>query len=589
VWQAGDIDSAFIIRAIWMVGPQNFRQSPFFMIKSTLLLLSVLSNIRSHRVLVYGMSMGKKRISRLAAALLILLVMLATSNLSINPVRTEAASQAATSGITIYLPLVFKNGPLYDWLQFDGDSSHSGNNTLERIISPANVSQLHLLFQVTLPAVVDGAPAYLNGVVTASGTRNLLFVTTRTGDVVALDASSGVIVWDQPNRAGACLINNDTVRNEACYTTASPAVDPDRQFVYSYGLDGYVHKYKVGDGTEVLTGGWPELVSRKVYDEKGSSALTIATAKSGISYLYVAHGGYPGDRGNYQGHLTAIDLSDGTQKVFNTLCSDQAVHFVDSRVVSGPDCYPVTQSAIWARAGVVYDPENDRIYMATGNGDFLPGQFDWGDTVFSLHPDGSGAGNGNPLDSYTPTSFQNLQNTDADLGSTAPALLPAAGGNYPHLAVQGGKDGLLRLLNLDDLSGQSQVGKTGGEVFSMSVPMGGVVLTQPAVWVDPADNHTWVFVSNGSGMAGLELVINGSGDPSLQAQWTAGPGTSPIVANGVLYYARGGLVSALSPTDGSLLWSNNQVGGIHWQSPMVANGLLYLTDQNGKLTAFSIP
>jgi hypothetical protein len=326
-----------------------------------------------------------------------------------------------------------------------------------------------------------------------------------------------------------------------------------------------------------------------VYDEKGSSALTIATANSGQSYLYVTNGGYPGDAGNYQGHLTAIKLFDGTQKVFNSLCSNQTVHFVDSRVTTGPDCSPNVQSAIWARAGVVYDPNSDRIYMVTGNGDFTPAQFRWGDTVFSLHPDGSGAGGGNPLDSYTPTNFQNLNNTDQDLGSTAPVLLPVNSGKYPHLAVQGGKDAVLRLLDLDDLSGQSQVGQTGGEVFSMSVPMGGVILTQPAVWVNPADNHTWVFVSNGLGTIGLEFGLDGSGNPSLQTRWTAGPGTSPIVANGVLYYARNNLISGLNPTSGTLLWSSNLIGGIHWQSPIVANGVLYIADQNGKLTAYSLP
>jgi hypothetical protein len=33
----------------------------------------------------------------------------------------------------------------------------------------------------------------------------------------------------------------------------------------------------------------------------------------------------------------------------------------------------------------------------------------------------------------------------------------------------------------------------------------------------------------------------------------------------------------------------SQVGGIHWQSPIVANGMLYLEDQGGNLTAFSLP
>jgi outer membrane protein assembly factor BamB len=262
---------------------------------------------------------------------------------------------------------------------------------------------------------------------------------------------------------------------------------------------------------------------------------------------------------------------------------------VDSRVVSGPDCPATTQSAIWARPGVIYDPINDRIYMSTGNGDFTPASFNWGESIFALHPDGTGAGNGNPLDSYTPTNFLSLTNADLDLGSTAPALLPANAGKFPHLALQGGKESLLRLLNLDNLSGQGQVGQTGGEVFSMASPIGGLILTQPAVWVNPADGSTWVFVSSLSGLAGLQLVLDGAGNPSLQVRWTAGSGTSPLLANGVLFYASSGLISALNPTTGSLLWSSSQIGGIHWQSPIVANGVLYLEDQSGKLAAFSLP
>ena len=522
-------------------------------------------------------------ISFLALAIFLLILNLPPSQLS------EANSIPLGS---IYLPIV-NNTNSYDWLQFNGDASHSGNNTMEQQISTSSVAQLHQLYQVTLPSVADGAPAYLTHVNTSSGLRDLVFLTTRAGHILALDAHSGALIWSKQYGAAGCLINNNQGRNEACYTTSSPAIDPNRKYVYSYGLDGFVHKYAVWDGTEIKTGGWPELTTLKGYDEKGSSALSIVTATNEVSYLYVAQAGYPGDQGNYQGHITAINLANGSQKVFNTLCSNQAVHFVDSRITSGPDCFPETMGAIWARPGVGYDPYHDRILMSTGNGTFQPSGFLWGDSVFSLNPDGMGI-SGNPLDSYTPENYQFLQDRDLDLGSTAPAILPVNAGKFPHLAVQGGKDSILRLLNLDQLSGQVGVGHTGGEVFTMTVPMGGVILTQPAVWVNPADSSTWVFVSNGAGLVGLQLVLNPSGDPTLVTQWISSGGTSPLVANGVLFIARSGLIRALNPTDGSTLWSDNHIGIIHWESPVVANGRLYIsdknaTDQNGNLTAYTLP
>src|SRR5262249_5300431 len=284
------------------------------------------------------------------------------------------------------------------------------------------------------------------------------------------------MIWTQRSNPGACVINHGT---SDCYTTSSPAIDPNRQYVYSYGLDGYAHKYRVGDGLEVIGGGWPQVVTRKPGVEKVSSALSIATAKDGSGYLYVPVGGYPGDAGDYQGHLTSINLATGAQRVFNALCSDQAdAHFVETP--GTPDC-PEVQTAIWARAGVVYSAETDRIYLVTGNGTFDPVRRHWGDTVLALRPDGA-AVNGNPIDSYTPANYAQLKDWDADLGSTAPAILPTpANCNIKRLALQSGKDQKLRLLNLDNLSGKGGLGNTGGEIGeAITVPQESAVITAPA-------------------------------------------------------------------------------------------------------------
>jgi outer membrane protein assembly factor BamB len=474
----------------------------------------------------------------------------------------------------------------YDWLQFNGGPAHSGDNQLETIINVNNVGQLLQKFQVSLPDVADGAPVFLENVTTSSGPQNLLFVTTRDGHIIALNAQTGATVWSHQHGPGTCTINNG---GSVCYTTSSPAIDPNRLYVYSYGLDGFVHKYGVGNGTEVTTGGWPELATLKGFDEKGSSALSIATSK-GTSYLYVTNGGYPGDNGDYQGHVTAINLATGAQKVFNTQCSDQTVHFVEQP--GSPDCSSGVQSAIWARPGTIYDAGTDLLFVATGNATFDPANFLWGDSILALHPDATGAGTGNPVDSYTPTDFQTLQNNDADLGSTAPAILPVpASSKIQHLAVQGGKDALLRLVDLANLSGQGGPGNTGGEIDPIPVPQGGEVLSQPAVWVNPADGSTWVFVGNSSGLSGLRLAIDASGNPSLVKQWqigTQGAQSSPLVANNILFFFGSAHLTAYDPTTAKQLWTSGQVGGTHWESPIVANGMVYLTDESGKLSGFAI-
>jgi PQQ-like domain len=472
----------------------------------------------------------------------------------------------------------------YDWPQLGGSARHTGQNASESIVSPANVANLATLYRVGLSGTADGTPVYLSNVQTTSGLRNVVYVTTTSGDIDALEACTGSQLWVRHNSNPSCFINNGST---PCYTTSSPAIDPNRRFVYSYGLDGHVHKYAVEDGTEVTGGGWPELATTKPFDEKGSSALTTVSTVYGGHFLYVANGGYPGDNGDYQGHVTTINLDTGSQTVFNVNCSNQTVHFVEQP--GQPDCAQV-QSAVWARVGVVYDADTNRIYFGTGNGPFDPVSYDWGDSVIALHPNGVGTTTG-PLDSFTPADQATLQASDADLGSTAPAILPVpANSLVRHLAVQGGKDALLRLINLDNLSGHGMPGQLGGEVGTViNVPQGGEILSQPAVWVNPADSSTWVFVANGSGTSGLQLLTDGSGNPYLHPVWTSSmKGATPLVANGVLLEATSSNLYALDPATGGLLWHDTSIAGIHWEVPMVADGVLYQTDQNGNLTAFAL-
>ncbi|MDQ2741447.1 MAG: hypothetical protein M3Z66_04010, partial [Chloroflexota bacterium] len=381
----------------------------------------------------------------------------------------------------------------YDWLQFDGNAQHSGNNTQETIINRSNVSGLRQLYRVPLvsggsPSVADGAPAYLSAVSTPGGMHNLLFITTKDGHILAIDADTGNQIWSQQYGPNGCIINHNNQRHEPCYSTSSPAIDPNRQYVYSYGLgatDGQIHKYAVGTGQEVVSGGWPETVSIKDWNEKGSSALATATV-GGTSYLYAASAGYPGDQGDYQGHVTTINLTTGSQHVFNALCSNQVdAHLGIGGCTSGGAT--VTQAAVWGRSGVVYDANTRRIYFTTGNGNFNASAHQWGDSVLALNPDGtgqSGSNSGLPLDSYTPSNYSFLQNTDLDLGSTAPAILApvVVNGQTKYLAVQGGKGPattslsdpvVLRLIDLSNLSGQGSPGHVGGELSVTDVPQGG--------------------------------------------------------------------------------------------------------------------
>ena len=180
-------------------------------------------------------------------------------------------------------------------------------------------------------------------------------------------------------------------------------------------------------------------------------------------------------------------------------------------------------------------PGARRVLIATGNAPWN-GVTDFGDSVIELS-----LPNLRLVAAYTPTDQAMLNTSDTDEGSGTPALLPG------HLALQGGKDGLLRLLNLRRLDGRPHPlpERTGGELQLLPTPGGAELFSSPAVW------HSMVFVADGGGTTAYFLAHR-----RLHVSWSnATHGTSPIVAGGLLYVYdmdSGGL-NIYDPTSGRLL------------------------------------
>ena len=458
------------------------------------------------------------------------------------------------------------------WLQSGHDQNHSGNNTAETLIGAANVSGMILAYSTPF-AGTDGPLVFLPQVRTPSGARDLLFATTSLG-VAAIDATTGGAVWTQ-----------STTRYE--YSNgAAPAIEPSGQFIYGPGSDGRVHKLAVATGAEVVDGVWPVVSSLKTGPEKASSPLAIGTTSSGSQFLYSVTASY-NDSGNYQGHLTAVNLATGSSAVFNAACSDLHVHFVMNGTPGVDDC-ATTMNGIWSRAGATFNPYNQRIYLSIGNGPFDAdsGGHDWGDSVLALKPDGTGGVDASlPLDSYTPAEWQSMWMQNTDLGSSSTAVLPpVSGSSVAHLGLQIGKDGVVRLLDLDNLSGQHAPGFVGGELQKVALLPGGFgnfATPQPAIWTDVhGDGSIWVFASVQGVLSGLQLLVD-AGQPTLVPRWSASAmanSSSPIVANDVLYaVTSGATIAAFTPTTGGVLWTSQPIAGCcHAQSPIVVNGALYL-------------
>ena len=289
----------------------------------------------------------------------------------------------------------------------DSIRPHSGINPDEFLLTPGNVHLLALKYYVKFNAPAQGTPVFLSNVATSQGTIDMLFVQLNEGSLFALNAANGahgVVARYRPARRRAVR----PASSPQCLITSSPAIDPNRNFVYIFSRnDGKIHKYAVATGVETHRQRLAGTFLAKPDVEKGSSAIAFATSSTDHdTYLYMTHSSFlANDGGDYQGHITAINLRTGTQIVFNAVCSDQGnVHFIEGgntapndgllpacrRRTSKADPIPAGNAGIWGRAAATYDPSNDSIYISTANGVYDPtNQFNyggsfWGDSVLRL-------------------------------------------------------------------------------------------------------------------------------------------------------------------------------------------------------------
>lgn len=443
-----------------------------------------------------------------------------------------------------FLPAAARSTPAStvsnDWPVFGYDAARH-NSSPSSTINARNVGALKQM-KVTLDGTVDSSPIFVGG---------WFVVTTTYGRTELIDSSTGRVKWrfTPPSYS--------QVAGSAQITNASPAASTDRTAVYAAASDGRIRKLRLRDG-KVL---WQTAITRDPTREKLTSSLNVSRG-----LVIATTGGYIGDAPSYQGHV--VTLSERTGRiahVWNSLCSDRHTLIV-------PRSCSSSDSAIWSRNGAAVDPANGTLVVATGNGPWN-GRTDWGDSTVVLSPDAA-----RMLRHWTPTDQKALETSDADLGSTSPGLLDGG------LAVQGGKDGKVRLLQLHRLPGVN--GRLGGELQTIPTPGGSGLFSVLAIW-----KGKWVFLSTDGGTAAW-LLRGGR----LHAIWSNGNGgTSPVIAGNLLYVASNGSVRVYVPTSGKQV-ATLPSGAVHWQSPIVANGHVAVAEGNandhattGVLDIYTLP
>jgi len=324
----------------------------------------------------------------------------------------------------------------------------------------------------------------------------VLLAVTENDSAYGLNPTNGAIEWHtnygkpQPSSSveGGCGDISPTLG-----TTGTPVIDPTTDIayfttdIYTAGAPSiYLQAVHVANGTRVK--GFPVLIHGYATDDSATKFdASVELQRPGLALVngvvYAAFGSHC-DLNQWLGWVIGVS----TAGHITDMWSDEIHQSVDGN------------GGIWGSGGGLVVDNTGNLYFSTGNGT-TPSP---GPAVTNPQPDGLGncvvrlstANNKLQLaDYFCPSNAVQLSANDEDLGSGAPAGLPASFGTAktPDLLVAVGKEGYVYLLNRDDLGGMASLGHPDNVVQRIG-PAGGV-WSKPAVW--PGDGG-YIYIPTAS-------------------------------------------------------------------------------------------
>jgi hypothetical protein len=444
----------------------------------------------------------------------------------------------------------------------------------------AAAAKMHLDkgFHATLDGHVYAQPLYWHP---ASGNDEVI-AATESNEVYALDAKTGAQTWHTQLPASVPLSDLQCGNIDPVGVTGTPVIDLKAGVVYidaltnssKSGIRHLVYALSLVDGTVLKN--WPLDVAKALHSQGVSFPTNVQSERSALllfgGQLYVNYGGYYGDCGSYHGTVIQIDPSK-VSLVANWL----------TRATGG---------GIWAQGGMAGDGK--ALYLTTGN-TFSAQSWEDGEAIIRLKP-----GLKHSTDSrdyFTPSNWQELDNSDQDLGGTEALPLDiAVQGSPPAKRVLAlGKDGNAYLADRTNLGG------VGGQLAVASVS-NGAIRTAAAVYSTSSGTMV-AFTNYGSsscsGTSITMLNVAASGSQLISEAWCtkfSGQG-APIISttdgksNPIVWVvgAEGDdVLHGFNAASGQAVYSGTDtMSGLHHFETIMAAGRRFYVGADGAVYAFT--
>jgi hypothetical protein len=442
------------------------------------------------------------------------------------------------------------------------DISRDGLNSNEVLLSSSTVNsnQFGKLFAFNVDGYAQAQPLYMSALTVNGATHNVAFVATMHDSVFAIDADTGVQLWQTsllypsgattvPMSAQGC---GGVTGFDEVGILGTPVIDPSTNTLYVVAktdVSGtyyfYLHALDVTTGLEKFGG--PTSITAtigsltfNVLDELQRPGLLESNGS-----IYIGFGSNGCDITG-RGWFFAYNASTLQQEAVMTTQPDNSYG-----------------SSIWQGGTGPAADSLGNIYFATANGQFDYGTSDLGDSVLQLT---LGSGGFTLADYFTPFDQANMYDNDLDLGSCGPVLLPTqTNSSTPNLILTSGKDEDIYLLNQNSMGGYNTANND-QIVQYIPATLLGELHGSPLFW-----NNYAYFLAQQDYLRAYQLSTNSStGVTSLT--------TTPVVETSSKLTTQGfPSISANGNTNG-IVWVVRNVKSVPKLSAYDATALLLLYD-----------